>query len=95
MLPNSPRFRATSYALASLTAAFLVAVLVVAGATRWLPQGRAGIDHIVVPIVVFPLIWIVLAVALYAARRRSTAWAVVAVIALINVGLVGYGFLRP
>ena len=95
MLPKSPRLPATLYTLASLTTAFVVAVLVVAGATRWLPEGRAGIDHIVVPIVLFPLIWIVLAIWLYAARNRRTVWAVVAVIALINVGLAGYGFVSP
>ena len=95
MLPKRPQLRATLYTLASLIAAFVVAVLVVAGGTRWLPEGRAGIDHIIVPIILVPLIWIVLAVSLYAARNRRAAWTIVAVIALINVGLAGYGFVSP
>jgi len=86
------RTRDTLYAVASLVAAFVVSVLMVAGATRWLPEGGAGIDHIVVPIILFPLIWISVALVLYAARRRVRAWTIVVVIATVHAGLVAYGF---
>ncbi|MEM7138187.1 MAG: hypothetical protein AAF500_16525 [Myxococcota bacterium] len=95
MSHKSSRIRPTVYALATLVAAFVVSVLIVAGATRWLPEGRAGIDHIVVPIIVFPIIWIVLSVSLYAARRPRRAWAITGAVALINIGLAGYGFFVP
>ena len=89
---KNQRVRDTFYALASLVVAFLTSVLVVAGATRWLPEGGAGIDHIVVPIILFPLIWICVALFLYAARRRVRAWTIVGVIAIVHAGLVAYGF---
>jgi hypothetical protein len=37
--------------------AAIVAVAVMAGMTLWLPGGAAGIDNLVLPLVLFPLIW--------------------------------------
>lgn len=37
--------------------AVIVAVVVMAGMTLWLPQGAARIDNLVLPLVLFPLIW--------------------------------------
>lgn len=89
---KSKRVRDTLYAVVTLVVAFLASVLMVAGATRWLPEGSAGIDHIVVPIILFPLIWISVALSLYAARRRARAWTIVGVISIVHAGLVAYGF---
>ena len=89
---KSQRTRDTLYTVASLVAAFLVSVLMVAGSTRWLPEGSAGIDHIVVPIILFPLIWVSVALFLYAARRRARAWTIVGVISIVHAGLVASGF---
>jgi hypothetical protein len=40
--------------------AVLVALVVMAGMTRWLPGGGAGIDNLVIPLVLVPLIWALL-----------------------------------
>ena len=40
--------------------AICVTVIVMAGMTLWLPGGRAGIDNLVLPLVLAPLIWAVL-----------------------------------
>jgi hypothetical protein len=40
--------------------AICVTVVVMAGMTLWLPGGRAGIDNLVLPLVLAPLIWAVL-----------------------------------
>ena len=90
---NARKARATGYAVTSLVGAFALAVLMVAGATKWFPEGRAGIDHIIVPIILFPLVWIALAVFLYATPRRARAWTIVGAVAVAHVGLVAYGFL--
>ena len=40
--------------------AICVTIIVMAGLTLWLPGGRAGIDNLVLPLVLAPLIWAVL-----------------------------------
>ena len=93
MFLTASKFRQTGYALTCLVGAFALAVLMVAGATKWFPEGRAGIDHIIVPIVLFPLVWIFLALFLYTTQRRARAWALAGALAIVHVGLVAYGFL--
>ncbi|MEM6273826.1 MAG: hypothetical protein AAF735_01170 [Myxococcota bacterium] len=81
----------TLYAVFCLLAAFVFAVVVTAGSTKWMPPGRGGIDHIIVPVVLFPVIWIVFVVPLYVARRRFWAWAVAGAITLVHLGLAVQG----
>ena len=75
-------------AVGALLAAFVFAVIVTAGANQWIPAGRAGVDHIVIPIVVFPLIWVTFAVMLFAARSRGRAWAIVGGVTATHVALI-------
>ena len=82
----------TLYALLSLLAAFAGSVVVIAGATKWLPEGPGGVDHIVIPIVSFPVVWIVFALVLYAARRRARAWTILGGFTAIHAGVIVYGF---
>lgn len=35
----------------------IVSVLIMAAMSLWLPEGRAQINHLVVPVILFPLIW--------------------------------------
>ncbi|MEO1078624.1 MAG: hypothetical protein AAFY29_03645 [Pseudomonadota bacterium] len=35
----------------------VTAILVMAGAPTWLPEGPGGVDHIAFPILLFPAIW--------------------------------------
>lgn len=80
--------REVTHSLASLLGAFVAAVLVVAAATRWLPSGEAGIDHIVVPIVGFPLVWIGFALPLYAARNRRRTWLIAGAVSLLQLVVI-------
>lgn len=80
-------------AVAALLFAFVAAVIVVVGSTRWLPQGRAGIDHVVFPLLAFPAIWIAFALGLFAARRPRRAWLLAVVITLVHLLLVVSGLL--
>ena len=70
--------RAAASGLASAVAilvTFVVAFLVALGATLWLPPGRGRVDHLVLPVVLFPLVWTGLALGVYlAGRRRRAAW---------------------
>lgn len=72
--------------------AIVVAVVVMAGMTQWLPEGAAGIDNLVVPLVVVPLIW---AALFFHACLDSKLWrvAIVAVgLFLVHGGLVMHKF---
>lgn len=37
--------------------AIMIALVIMAGMTLWLPRGAAGIDNLVLPLVLAPLIW--------------------------------------
>lgn len=82
------------YAVGSVTWAFLVAAVIVAGATRWFPRGAAEIDHIVVPAVSFPLVWLGLVVGLLVAQRRVRAWGLSGLAAAGSMGAIFWGFLE-
>ncbi|MEM8790184.1 MAG: hypothetical protein AAGE80_01100 [Pseudomonadota bacterium] len=43
----------------ALPGALIASVLTMATMPLWMPQGGAQIDHIVMPVVLFPLIWVV------------------------------------
>lgn len=69
-------------------ATLVVAVLVMAAMSLWLPKGQAGIDHLVVPLVLFPFIWA--AVFFYVvleAKPKRLYW-VMLLLFLVNGGLV-------
>lgn len=40
--------------------ALVVAILILLAMPLWYPAGTGGIDHLVMPVVTFPLIWAVL-----------------------------------
>ena len=64
-----------SQVVLAIAGTFLVALLLALGASRWLPPGAGAVNHLVLPVVVFPLIWTALLLALFAARRRGRVWA--------------------
>lgn len=76
--------------------AIIIAMTVMAGMTRWLPGGAAGIDNLVLPLVLLPLIWA--ALFFHACLDRNLARVVLVALALLALhgGLVAWGFLaRP
>ena len=53
----SPSLRKWTRILFAGPGAVIVAVVVMAGMSLWLPGGSAGIDNLVIPLVLVPLIW--------------------------------------
>ena len=49
------------------------ALVVMAGMATWLPPGEAGVNNLVLPLVLFPLIWAVLFFHACLARRVGAA----------------------
>jgi len=74
--------------------AIIVAVAVMAGMTRWVPRGAAGIDNLVLPLVLAPLIWAGL--FFHACLDRSVARIAFIATGLLVVhgGLVAQAFLN-
>ncbi|MEM7097695.1 MAG: hypothetical protein AAF541_05495 [Pseudomonadota bacterium] len=60
----------------------VAALIVMAGMATWLPAGAAQVDNLILPLVLFPLIWAILffAACLDPDLRRAT---------LISLGITG------
>lgn len=73
--------------------AIIVAIVTMAGMALWLPGGAAGIDNLVVPLVLVPLIWALL--FFHACLDRNLARVVILSIGLLVLhgGLVAHKFL--
>lgn len=63
--------------------AFINSLLVMTGMAVWLPRGSAQVDNLVIPLVLFPLIWAVL--FFYACLDRQLRR-----VMLVNLGLTGF-----
>lgn len=64
--------------------ALLTACLLMAGAALWLPPGPAQINNLVLPIVLFPLLWATLFLYACLERRLGRAYAVIGALAAVN-----------
>lgn len=73
--------------------AAIVAVVIMAGMTLWLPRGAAGIDNLVLPLVLFPLIWAALFFHACLDRKLSRIAAVAIGLFTLHAGLVVHKFL--
>lgn len=89
---RSTALAAVLQALGTLLITLVFALVIIAGATKWLPPGAAGVNHIIIPIIAFPLVWIVCALALYGAERRGRAWAITGGVVLVHMVLIVIGF---
>lgn len=74
-------------------AAVIVAIVVMAGMPLWLPGGAAGIDNLVVPLVLAPLIWAALFFHACLDRNLARVALVAAALFLLHGGLVASRFI--
>jgi hypothetical protein len=73
--------------------AIVVTVVVMAGMALWLPGGRAGIDNLVMPLVLAPLIWAVLFFHACLDRSIGRVALVAALLLVSHGGLLAHKFL--
>lgn len=73
--------------------AVLVALAVMAGMACWLPAGTAGIDNLVLPLVLVPLIWAALFFHACLDDRLGRVAIVFGALFVLHAGLVGHAFL--
>jgi hypothetical protein len=72
--------------------AIIVALVMMAGMTRWLPGGSAGIDNLVLPLVFAPLIWAALFFYACLDPKILRVALVTGGLFLIHAALIGEGF---
>ena len=84
------RLRAWARGLLAGPVAFLASWVLMAGAALYLPRGAAGIDNLVFPIILFPLIWALLFLYTLTDPRLLRASAVLALVLLTHGGLIAY-----
>jgi hypothetical protein len=70
--------------------ALAAAVLAMTGSALWLPAGTAQVNNLVVPVILFPLLWT--AFFLYACldRKLSRAYVIVGAFVAANAGLLAW-----
>ncbi len=62
----------------------IVSVVVMAAMSLWLPPGKADVDHLVFPVVLFPLIWACLFFYAVLDDRIKRAWLVFLILFIVN-----------
>jgi len=74
--------------------ALIVAFLVMAGGAVWLPAGQAKVNNLVLPVVLFPLLWT--ATFLYACldKQLARAYAVMGSLTAANAALIAWHLLK-
>jgi hypothetical protein len=72
--------------------AIVVALVTMAGMTRWLPGGAAGIDNVVLPLVLAPLIWAALFFYACLDPKLSRVAIVSGVLLIVHGALVASAF---
>jgi len=68
--------------------AVIIALLILAGMPLWLPAGAAGIDNLVVPLILAPLIWALLFFHACLDSKLARVALVAGLLALVHGGLV-------
>jgi hypothetical protein len=74
--------------------AVIVAIVVMAGMSLWLPGGAAGIDNLVLPLILVPLIWAALFFHACLDRKLGRVVAVALGLLIIHGGLITNKFLN-
>jgi len=73
--------------------AILIALAVMAGMALWLPGGAAGIDNLVLPLILAPLIWAGLFFHACLDRRLGRVAIVALGLLLVHAALIAHKFL--
>lgn len=81
---NRARRRAWLRGLLAGPGAFVAAVLLVCGGALYLPQGAAGVNDLVLPAVLFPLLWTIVFLYALLDPRLPRAGFVILALTLVN-----------
>lgn len=73
---------------------FLTAIAMMAGAAVWYPPGPAKIDNIVLPLVMFPLVWALLFFYSCLDSQLKRAYVLVLIVLIVNLLLVVFQLMQ-
>jgi hypothetical protein len=73
--------------------AVIIALVIMAGMTLWLPRGAAGIDNLVLPLVLVPLVWSLLFFHACLDSRLSRVAIIAIGLFVLHAGLVAHKFI--
>lgn len=73
--------------------AFVLAILSMASLPHGLPEGRGGIDHLVFPVLLFPLIWAVMIVLPLLPEQPGRVLVLYGSIILAEAASIAFGIL--
>ena len=68
--------------------AFLVSVTAMGTTSLWFPQGNAGVDHLVFPLIFFPLYWVTAFVYSLLETKLSRAAVILGALFVVNGGVM-------
>ncbi|MET1753973.1 hypothetical protein ABVV53_00620 [Novosphingobium sp. RD2P27] len=74
--------------------AVIVAIVTMAGMALWLPGGAAGVDNLVLPLILVPLIWAALFFHACLDRNLTRVTAVALGLLVIHGGLIANKFMQ-
>lgn len=89
-IPATRRFRylwSSRFWLASFVA-LILPIVVMASMSLWLPAGDAKVDNLVIPLILFPLIWAACFFYAVLETNLKRAWLVMLGLLLVNGGMV-------
>ncbi len=66
----------------------VAACLTMVGGAIWLPEGRAQVNNLILPVVLFPLLWTVFFLYACLDKKLARAYMVIGVLVLANAALV-------
>ncbi|MEM9044241.1 MAG: hypothetical protein AAGC81_06075 [Pseudomonadota bacterium] len=76
----------------ALPGALIAAILFMAAMPVWFPEGAAGIDHFVMPVVLFPLIWVCFFTYTCAEENLPRATLVITICIGMHLALIASAF---
>jgi hypothetical protein len=74
--------------------ALIVAFLVMAGGAVWLPAGQAQVNNLVLPVILFPLLWTVFFLYACLDKRLARAYAVMGALTAVNAALIAWHLMK-
>ncbi|QJR81920.1 hypothetical protein CA267_014730 [Alteromonas pelagimontana] len=74
-------------------ATLLVSLLVMLAMAAWFPPGAGNVNNIVMPLVMFPLIWAALFFYTYLANDMRKAWGLLLALFIVNSVVLAFQFL--
>lgn len=74
--------------------ALIAACLLMAGGALWIPPGKAQVDNLVFPVVLFPLLWTALFLYSCLDKKLGRAYAIVGALSAANAALLVFHLTR-